>query len=413
MEIQMNKPQIRFNECTDAWSKQRLKEIGSTFTGLSGKTKKDFGHGKANFITYMNVLNHQITSLKEIEPVEIDKKQNEVKYGDIFFTTSSETPEEVGMSSLWMGNKKNIYLNSFCFGYRLKRKTDLYYMAYMLRSKPFRKKITVLAQGISRYNISKNAVMNIEVNLPTIKEQHKIGSLLNHLEKTIDLHTQKYNKLLYIRKSMLEKMFPKKEKNTPEIRFKEFKKIWKKYKLEDYAFYRRGSFPQPYGKKEWYDGKNAMPFVQVADVTDKMNLATKTKQKISELAKPMSIFVPKNSVIVTLQGSIGRVAITQYDSYLDRTVLYFKGYKTKTNITFFGYIIKNKFEEEAKSAPGGTIKTITKEVLSDFILKIPDFEEQEKIGTFLHTLDDLITLYENKIEKLKSIQNILLEKMFL
>ena len=91
--------------------------MGSTFTGLSGKTKEDFGHGDAKFITYMNVFSNPIADLQMTETVEIDSKQNCVKAGDVFFTTSSETPEEVGMSCVMPENADNTYLNSFCFGY--------------------------------------------------------------------------------------------------------------------------------------------------------------------------------------------------------------------------------------------------------------------------------------------------------
>ncbi len=187
---------------------------------------------------------------------------------------------------------------------------------------------------------------------------------------------------------------------------------WEQCKLGKYAQYRRGSFPQPYGKKEWYDGENSMPFVQVADVTDKMKLVDKTKQRISKLAQPMSIFVPKGSVVVTLQGSIGRVAITQFDAYLDRTVLFFEDYKFKTDLNFWGYIIQNKFEEEAKHAPGGTIKTITKEALSDFDLIVPKYSEQNKIGELFNSIDKLITLHQSKLNKIVDMKKSLLEKIF-
>ena len=160
------------------------------------------------------------------------------------------------------------------------------------------------------------------------------------------------------------------------------------------ANYRRGSFPQPYGKSEWYDGDGAMPFVQVADVSDEMNLVENTKQKISMLAQPMSVFAGKNTVLVTLQGSIGRVAITQYGAFVDRTVLIFEKYKEKIDTTFWAYIVKQKFIDEARKAPGGTIKTITKEALSDFDLSIPNYKEQQQIGTFFKQLDNLITLHQ-------------------
>ncbi len=140
----------------------------------------------------MNVFTNPVSDLTRTEPVEIDKSQNVVKYGDVFFTTSSETPEEVGMSSVWLENSDNTYLNSFCFGYRPIEKIDPYYMAYMLRSLSFRKKMIFLAQGISRYNISKNKVMETEIQFPSSEEQKYIGKLFSNLENLITLHQNKF-----------------------------------------------------------------------------------------------------------------------------------------------------------------------------------------------------------------------------
>ena len=143
-----------------------------------------------------------------------------------------------------------------------------------------------------------------------------------------------------------------------------------------------------------------MPFVQVADVNDDLKLNEETKQTISKLAQPMSVYIPKESVIVTLQGTIGKVAITQYNTYLDRTILYFDTYKIgNINKYFWALTIKNKFEEERKKAPGAVIKTITKEILSEFNLNIPQHDEQEKIGMLFANIDNLITLHQRKYSK--------------
>ena len=201
-------------------------------------------------------------------------------------------------------------------------------------------------------------------------------------------------------------------RKAPRIRFKGFTDDWEQRKLGEIANYRRGSFPQPYGKSEWYDGEGARPFVQVADITDDMNLVKDTKQKISELAQSMSVFAEKNSVLVTLQGSIGRVAIAQYGAFIDRTILIFESYNVEIESSFWAYIIKQKFENEARIAPGGTIKTITKETLSDFDLIIPHYSEQKKLGAFLESLDHLITLHQRKLEKLKIVKKAMLENCF-
>lgn len=193
-------PEIRFDGFTYDWEQRKLGDMGSTFTGLSGKTKENFGHGDAQFITYMNVFSNPIANLEMTEAVEIDAKQNRVKKGDVFFTTSSETPEEVGMSCVMPENKDNIYLNSFCFGYRPTEKFDLDYLAYVLRADSFRKEMTFLAQGISRYNISKNKVMEVSIPIPNLEEQTMVGRYFSNLDHLITLHqrqTDFYKKISF------------------------------------------------------------------------------------------------------------------------------------------------------------------------------------------------------------------------
>ena len=185
-------PEIRFNGFTHDWEQRKLGDMGSTYTGLSGRTKEDFGHGDAKFITYMNVFSNPVANLDMTESVEIDSKQNCVKAGDVFFTTSSETPEEVGMSCVMPENADNIYLNSFCFGYRPTEKFDLNYLAYVLRAESFRKEMTFLAQGISRYNISKNKVMEVEISIPSLDEQSRVGQYFSDLDHLITLHQRQH-----------------------------------------------------------------------------------------------------------------------------------------------------------------------------------------------------------------------------
>lgn len=200
-------PKRRFAGFTEPWEKRRLGDMGKTYSGLTGKTKEDFGHGEAEFVTYLNVFNNLISDERQTENVEMDDKQDEVQFGDVFFTTSSETPEEVGMSSVWLGSKPNIYLNSFCFGFRPTKKINPYFMAYMLRSPEVRRCIQILAQGISRYNISKTKVMEISVFLPVTKEQEKIGEFFSNLDSLITAQANKLEKLQALKKAYLEEMF--------------------------------------------------------------------------------------------------------------------------------------------------------------------------------------------------------------
>ena len=201
-------------------------------------------------------------------------------------------------------------------------------------------------------------------------------------------------------------------KQVPKIRFRGFTDGWKEYSIGNYANYRRGSFPQPYGNKSWYGGEESMPFVQVVDVGNNLRLVDDTKQKISKLAQPKSVFVPEGKVVVTLQGSIGRVAITQYPAYIDRTLIIFEDYDRPTDVCFWAYVVQNKFEIEKLKAPGGTIKTITKKTLSNFQIFIPGYEEQQKIGQFFKQLDKTIALHQRQLELLKEQKKGFLQKMF-
>lgn len=169
-------------------------------------------------------------------------------------------------------------------------------------------------------------------------------------------------------------------------------------KIGDIANYRRGSFPQPYTNEAFYGGYEAMPFVQVADVRDDFRLANSTKNTISKIAQPLGVFVPKGTVIVTLQGTIGRVAITQYDAYVDRTLAIFEGLSSELNTKYFVYQLKSKFDYEKQFARGSTIKTITKEEMTEFRIPIPPLEVQEEIVRILDKFGELEAKLEAKLE---------------
>lgn len=159
------------------------------------------------YVTYLNIYSNEIANLRGLDKIEIDDRQTEIKYGDVFFTTSSETPEEVGLSSVWKYDLANVYLNSFCFGFRPNVKFDIYFLAYLLRSPSFRASMKLLAQGISRYNISKNRVLELNILFPSLKEQEKIGKQLSLLDKNIALQQQKLDKLKDLKIAYLNELF--------------------------------------------------------------------------------------------------------------------------------------------------------------------------------------------------------------
>ena len=156
-------------------------DFGQSYLGLSGKSAEDFGEGYP-FITYMNVYQNQIIDLTDVGLVKINEteQQSVVRYGDILLTLSSETPEEVGMGAVYLGETYPLYLNSFCFGIHITDESKIYppFLAYYVSSQSFRKAVYPLAQGSTRFNLQKSDFMKKKFSFPVIEKQRKIYSTL-------------------------------------------------------------------------------------------------------------------------------------------------------------------------------------------------------------------------------------------
>ena len=192
------------------WEEKKLGDIGETFNGLTGKTKEDFGRGKP-FIQYMQIFNSAKIDKSKFGYVDIKEgeKQKTVQYGDIFFTTSSETPIEIGYSSVLTEEIEGLYLNSFCFGYRPNSLNELYpdFASYLFRSESLRKQIVKLAQGSTRYNMSKVQLMKVLIQLPSLDEQQKIANFLSSLDSKIELVSTQIENTKAFKKGLLQQMF--------------------------------------------------------------------------------------------------------------------------------------------------------------------------------------------------------------
>lgn len=398
----MENPKIRFKGFTKDWEQRKLGDMGSTYTGLSGKTKEDFGHGDAKFITYMNVFSNPVANLDMTESVEIDSKQNCVKAGDVFFTTSSETPEEVGMSSVMPENADNIYLNSFCFGYRPTEKFDLNYLAYVLRTESFRKEMTFLAQGISRYNISKNKVMEVEIPIPSLDEQSRVGQYFKNLDTLITLHQRKCEQTKNLKKYMLQKMFPQNGAKVPEIRFNGFTHDWEQRKFSDIAS------RESVSRESSYD----LPSLEYEDVIaeeGRLNKDISLKENIKK-----GIVFDGSQVLYGklrpylhnwLNPDFSGVAVGDWwvlkPNNADKSFIY-------------RLIQTQRFDDIANQSAGSKMPRADWNLVSNTEFAIPvSQEEQEKIGEYFSSLDHLITLHQRKCDELKKMKKFMLQNMFI
>ncbi len=191
------------------WEKYVIGDIGDFYSGLTGKSKDDFGKGNARYITFLNVLNNTVIDISKLESVQVneDEYQNEVLKGDLFFNTSSETPEEVGMCAVLMDSIRNTYLNSFCFGFRLKtKKVHALFFSYYFNSQEGRKIMRVLAQGATRFNLSKDYFSQTEIELPPYEDQVEIAQTLADMEGDILSLEKKCLKYKAMKQGMMEEL---------------------------------------------------------------------------------------------------------------------------------------------------------------------------------------------------------------
>ena len=184
-------------------------KLGQSYSGLSGKSADDFGTGKP-FITYLNVYANNIVNEREYQYVRIDEyeKQNIVRHGDVLITLSSETPEEVGVGSVYLG-KDEVYLNSFCFGIHIENKELAYspYMSYYVSSTSYRKFIYPIAQGSTRFNLCKADFEKTFIKLPSLYNQKRIYAVLSTITKKIESEKAMLEHYTIEKQYLLRQMF--------------------------------------------------------------------------------------------------------------------------------------------------------------------------------------------------------------
>ena len=204
---------IRLPEFSGKWRREFIGQIGFIYNGLSGKSKTDFRRGHAKYVTFLSVLDHvliSIDSLSFFDNVAIgsEEKQNKVLSGDLLFNNTSETPDDLAMGSAVQVDIPELYLNSFCFGFRLYNSSryNPLYLAYSFRGPIGRKLMYALAQGATRYNISKQQFLNLELRIPEIREQIAIATILSDMDAEIAALERRLNKIRAIKQNAMQQL---------------------------------------------------------------------------------------------------------------------------------------------------------------------------------------------------------------
>jgi type I restriction enzyme S subunit len=239
MEVRPGYKQTEVGAIPEDWQLTCLGAYGETYGGLTGKTKKDFGTGDAEYVTFMNVISNVVIDHDSFDRVHIGpaEYQNRVRKNDLLFNGSSETPEEVAFCAVYLGDSPDLYLNSFCFGYRLRdqRVINPLFLAYLFRSRTGRELVKALAQGSTRYNISKRAFLGAPLALPPIQEQRAIASALSDVDALLGALDRLIAKKRDLKQAAMQQLL------TGQTRLPGFHGEWEVKRLGDHvAFLRNG-----------------------------------------------------------------------------------------------------------------------------------------------------------------------------
>jgi type I restriction enzyme S subunit len=202
--------QTRLPGFSGEWTHRSLGSLGVIYGGLVGKSKDDFGHGLASYVPFVNVMANIRIDCGALESVDVEstENQNRVLAGDLLFNGSSETPEEVALCALMTQTVENLYLNSFCFGFRFKEGTQTsgLFLTYLIRSQMGRDLMKALAQGSTRYNLSKSALLQATLVLPSLEEQVAIATILSDMDADLVALEGRLAKTSELKQGMMQEL---------------------------------------------------------------------------------------------------------------------------------------------------------------------------------------------------------------
>ena len=402
----LNVPHLRFPEFTEEWKNTSLGKIGKTFNGLTGKSGSDFGQGFP-YITYKSIFDNSKIDISRVEYVEITdverkkETQNKVQYGDVFFTTSSETPDEVGMSSVLLDEIKDCYLNSFCFGYRLNSlsKTVPEYMRFYLRSQTIRKKMFVLSQGSTRFNISKSEVMGMSINIPEIEEQRKIANLLTLLDDRIATQNKIIEDLKKLKSAISKQVFAQKPNGWNRL---------------DTLFSKGKAGGTPTStNKEYYNGE--IPFLSINDITKQGKYVQYTENHLSQsgLENSSAWMVPEYSLIMSMYASVGLVTINEIPITTSQAMFAMQ-LKDKDLLDYLYYYLSYfKYRYIHKYLETGTQSNINADIVRGIMIPTYGHSRNMEIASTLQGFDAKIDNELSVLELFNRQKNYLLSQMFI
>lgn len=369
----------------------RLKEFGTFYSGLSGKSKSDFSEGNALLVTYRNIFNNPVLNpaIKDTVVVGKDEKQNEVLWGDILITGSSETPADAGMSSVVLFNpQEKMYLNSFCFGFRLNDMNEALpsYIGHLLRSTSIRAAISKTAFGVTRFNVNRMRFADIEIPLPPLNTQKEIVSILDSFTSLIGKMKQEVE----MRKKQME--YYREKLMAPQTN-------WKIKTLGEIGTFTRGN-----GLQKSDFRVKGFPCVHYGQIHTYYNTCIyKTKSFCEEdLAKKLQKASYGDLLIATTSEDVK--ACCKAAVWFGTGDVAYSGdsfcYSHDQDPKYMAYLFQTEMfaKQKQKAATGAKVIRVSGESMASFSFAFPPLVQQRQIASILDTFESYISKLEKMIE---------------
>ena len=403
-----NKPAIRFKGFTDAWEQRKFSDI----TFPAGEKNKENLPLESYSITNESGFVPQDEKFENGGTMrEADKRMYYIVSPNSF----AYNPARINVGSIgYQDTGKSVIVSSLYEVFKTSDDVDDRLLWHWFKSPDFQKLIMQLQEGGVRLYFYYDKLCMGQVPLPSLEEQRKIGKLFDTLDHLITLHQRKYDKLQVLKKAMLEKMFPKNGSSVPEIRFKGFTDAWEQRKLGDFCEMFNGDRSAKYPNEQdmVHEG---IPFINAGDLengcVNLLNANKITTEKYNDLGGAK---LQLGDIVYCLRGTLGKNAYI--DNFSEGTVASSLVAIRPKNIDgkYLFYILNSDIEysqrilhDEGAAQPNLSAKSV-----SEFIIPIPNIDEQKKLSSFFDSLSNLITLHQRELEKLQNIKKSMLEKMF-
>ena len=404
-------PQIRFTGFTDPWEQRKLGELASKRIEKNTNGIKE---------TFTNSAEHGVVSQLDYFDHDITNDANIGNYSVVHPDDFIYNPRISAVAPCGPINRnkldRNGVMSPLYTVFSVDDTIDKLYLEHYFKTSRWHQ--FMFLEGNSgarsdRFSISDSIFFEMPIQCPVLEEQELIASFFGRLDSLITLHQGKYDKLCVLKKSMLDKMFPKGGSLYPEIRFAGFTDPWEQRKLGELVEIERGGSPRPI---EQYitDDPCGLNWVKIGDAPELGRYITKTAEKIKPEGLSKTRQVYPGDLVLSNSMSFGRPYIMAIKGCVHDGWLLIRDAQKHFDPIFLCHMLgaPQMLNQYRMFAAGSTVNNLNKELVGNAIVSLPSKNEQHEIGIALDRLDSLITLHQRKLELLRNIKKSMLDKMF-